>query len=97
MRYRNPWLSVGLKTVSMMMEASAVIALRTIKISAGDASARAESKKMVREKIQAGTELATLASTGGLGFTPLSIASKTLAHYRRKVRSNSRRLKSSSS
>jgi hypothetical protein len=93
MRYRNPWLSFGLQAASMMMEASTVMALRTIRISMGGAAGEAEARKMVEEKVQAGVELATLAATGGLGTTPLSAATKTLAHYRRKVRANNRRLK----
>jgi hypothetical protein len=77
----------------MMMEASTVIALRTLKIAAGGAAGRAEAEQMVEEKIKAGAELATLAATGGLGTSPHSVASKTLAHYQRKVRANRRRLK----
>jgi hypothetical protein len=36
--------------------------------------------------------LQALALIGGLGRTPNSAAAKTLAHYRRKVRANKRRL-----
>jgi hypothetical protein len=47
---------------------------------------------MVSEKIDAGLTLQALALTGRLGLTPNSAATKTLAHYRRKVRANRRRL-----
>jgi hypothetical protein len=47
---------------------------------------------MVSEKVVAAFELQAIALTGGLGLTPLSAASKTLRHYRRKVRANQRRL-----
>jgi hypothetical protein len=30
--------------------------------------------------------------TGGMGLTPASAAARTVAHYRRKVRANQRRL-----
>jgi hypothetical protein len=47
---------------------------------------------MVAEKIAAALSLQTLDLTGGLGMTPESAARKSLAHYRRRVRANRRRL-----
>ncbi len=47
---------------------------------------------MVVEKIDAAVALQGLAMTGALGATASSAASKTLSHYRRKVRANRRRL-----
>ena len=47
---------------------------------------------MVEEKIRAGLELQAMALTGGLGITPHGATAKALAHYRRKVRRNQRRL-----
>ncbi len=66
--------------------------LRTMKIAAGGAAGESEARRMVSEKIEAGLDLQTMALTGGLGFTPESATNKTLAHYRRKVRANRRRL-----
>jgi hypothetical protein len=43
-------------------------------------------------QIEAGLALQALALTGGLGLTGQSTATKMLAHYRRKVRANRRRL-----
>jgi hypothetical protein len=63
-----------------------------MKIAAGGAAAEAETHRMVSEKIEATLALQRLALTGGLGFTTHSAAAKTLAHYRRKVRANKRRL-----
>jgi hypothetical protein len=74
------------------IEASTVIALRTMKIAAGGPAAQDEARMMISEKIEAGLDLQTKAMTGGLGFTPEGAANKTLAHYRRKVRANRRRL-----
>jgi hypothetical protein len=91
-RARNPWIGVGLSAWSLGLEASAVIGLRTMKIAAGGAAAQAEARRMVSEKVDAGLTLQTMALTGGLGFTPHAAAAKTLAHYRRKVRANRRRL-----
>jgi hypothetical protein len=50
---------------------------------------------MVSEKVQAGIALQTLALTGGLGATAASASVRTMAHYRRKVRANRRRLQRS--
>jgi hypothetical protein len=77
---------------SLGIEASSVIALRTMKIAAGGPEANAEARRMVAEKVDAGLDLQTKAITGRLGFTPESAATKALAHYRRKVRANRRRL-----
>ncbi len=89
---RNPWLKIGLDAWSLGIESSSVIGLRTMKIAAGGAGAQSESRLMVEEKIKAGLEWQTLMLTGGLGLTAPRAAAKTLAHYRRKVRANQKRL-----
>jgi hypothetical protein len=89
---RNPWIRAGFAAWSLSIEASTVIALRTMKIAAGGAAAEREVRQMIDEKIEAGLDLQTKAMTGGLGFTPESATNKTLSHYRRKVRANRRRL-----
>ena len=78
---------------SLSVEASSVIALRALKVAAGGRAAESEARRrMISEKIEAGLALQTLALAGGLGLTAQSAASKTLVHYRRKVRANRRRL-----
>jgi hypothetical protein len=47
---------------------------------------------MIEEKLRAGLEWQALALTGGLGLTPKRASEKTVAHFRRKVRANRRRL-----
>jgi len=89
---KNPWARIGFNAWSLGVEASTVVALRMLKIAAGGAAGEAEARRMIDEKIQAGVDLQTMALTGGLGLTPDSAATKTLAHYRRKVRANRRRL-----
>ena len=89
---RNPWFRAGFDAWSLGVEASSVIALRTLKLAAGSRAARAEARRMVSEKIEAGVALHARALTGGLGLTAQGAANKTLAHYRRKVRANRRRL-----
>jgi arginine decarboxylase-like protein len=74
------------------MEASTVISLRTLKIAQGGAAGMAEAERMVSEKVQAGMDLQAMALGGGLGMTPASASARTLAHYRRRVNANRRRL-----
>ena len=91
-RPRNPWARAGFYAWSLGFEASYVIALRTLKIASGGPAAEAEMRRMVSEKIEAGLTLQALMLTGGLGRSAHTAAAKTLAHYRRKVRANKRRL-----
>jgi hypothetical protein len=89
---KNPWVRLAFDAWSLGLEASSVIGLRTLKIAAGGAAAEAETRRMFAEKIEAGWALQGKAMTGRLGPTPYGATTRTLAHYRRKVRSNQRRL-----
>ena len=91
-RQGNPWLQVGLDAWSLGAESSAVIGLRLMKMAAGGAGAEIEARRMIKEKVKAGLALQTMAWTGALGVTPHGAAARTVAHYRRKVRANRRRL-----
>ena len=91
-RRRNPWIKLGLDTMALGAEAASVIGLRSLKIATGGPAAQAETALMISEKIAAVQELQTLAMAGALGLTAPRIAGKTLAHYRRRVRANRRRL-----
>jgi hypothetical protein len=95
-RVRNtwvrPWVRLGLEAWSLGLESSTVIGLRAMTIAAGGADARAESRLMVEEKVKAAVELQAKALSGGLGLTPAQTAAGAIAHYRRKVRANRRRL-----
>jgi hypothetical protein len=88
----NPWLGIGWDAWRLGLEASTVIGLRTLKIAQGGPAGQAEAERMVSEKLKAGLALQTLALTGGLGATPASASARTLAHYRRRVNANRRRL-----
>jgi hypothetical protein len=89
---KNPWVRIGVEAWSLGLEASSVIGLRALKIAAGGASAAAETRLMFVEKIEAGWAIQGKALTGALGLTAHGATARTLAHYRRKVRSNQRRL-----
>ncbi|MGH6963683.1 MAG: hypothetical protein ACREE0_04310 [Phenylobacterium sp.] len=88
----NPWIGIGFDAWRLGLEASTVIGLRTMKIAQGGAAGEAEAQRMVQEKIDAGLALQALALTGGLGMNPATASARTLAHYRRKVSANRRRL-----
>jgi hypothetical protein len=89
---KNPWVRIGFDAWSLGLEASSVIGLRLMKIAAGGAAAEEETRLMLREKFEAGWAIQGKAMTGALGVTPHSATTRTLAHYRKKVRSNQRRL-----
>ena len=91
-RSGNPWMRLAWDAWALGFEGSSVVGLRTLKIATGGPAAEAEARRMVTEKIGAAVALQGLAMTGALGFTAPAVAGKTLAHYRRKVRANRRRL-----
>jgi hypothetical protein len=81
-----------MQTWALGIEASTVIAMRTAKLAAGGPAARKEADRMVREKINSAQILQARALSGNLGANPAAAAGNTIAHYRRKVTANRRRL-----
>jgi len=77
----NPWLDMML----LAAESQTVIALRMMKLAAGGVSATDEIRRMTTEKVTAAAEAGVKLMTGG---SPDSV----VKDYRRKVRSNIRRL-----
>jgi hypothetical protein len=57
MMLRNRWVRLGVDAWSLGVEASSVIALRTLKIAAGAVAAEVEARRLVCEKIEAGLAL----------------------------------------
>jgi hypothetical protein len=88
----NPWVRIGFNAWSLGFESSSVIGLRLLKIAAGGAAAKSETRLMLREKSEAGWTIQGRVLTGSLGRSLHTATARTLAHYRRKVRSNQRRL-----
>jgi hypothetical protein len=88
----NPWIGIGFDTWRLGAEAATVIGLRTLRIAQGGEAGRAEAERMVREKVDAAVALQTMALSGGLGVGPASGSARVVAHYRRKVSANRRRL-----
>ncbi|MBK8160429.1 MAG: hypothetical protein IPK59_17205 [Rhodospirillaceae bacterium] len=92
---KNPWFRASFDLFSLGMEAATVMSLRTAKIALGGAAADTESQRMVQEKIDSALDLQTMFMTGQMGASGPAAVAKTLAHYRRKVRANRRRLSKS--
>ena len=92
----NPWLAIGRDAVTLGIEASTVIGLRTMQRAmagpGGSAASDAEARRMVDEKVASAMQLQMAMMTGGLGFTPATATKKAIRHYTRKVRANRRRL-----
>ena len=89
----NPWLSLCLKAFQIGVEAQTVIALRMLRFAAGGAGMKAETNRMMSEKVLAAAEAqgaATLAAMRGKKMNV--VASKALNVYRKRVRANRRRL-----
>lgn len=87
------WMSLCLDSWRLGVEASSVMTMRMTKLAAGDAAAFAEAQRMVSEKIEAATALQLRAMAGTLGTTPARRAEATIAHYRKAVGRNRRRLR----
>ena len=72
-------------------DAGMVVALRSWRMMAGGPAADREARRMVSEKVEAGTELA-VALAGGRVRSPEAAARKALKVYGKRVRGNRRRL-----
>ncbi|KLI63055.1 hypothetical protein AAV99_13070 [Aurantiacibacter marinus] len=73
-------------------EASYVMWLRGIRLMAGGKLAEQEAGRMVSEKMLASMTLIPAVMAGGIGQSVESAGSRALAHYRKPVRANRRRL-----
>jgi hypothetical protein len=87
----NPF-TLGLDAWLLGAEAAGVMALRGARLALGGAEAQLEAERMVAEKAEAAWDLGLALATGRLGIRPETIASRTLEHYGKRVRANSRRL-----
>jgi len=88
----DPWLRVAIDAWFLGLEASNVVALRMVRLALGGPQAKAESSRMVEEKLTALAALQWQLLTGGLGSTSLDVTRSSLRHYRKAVRRNRRRL-----
>lgn len=86
------WVSIGFDTWLLGFEAASVIGMRTLKLATGGSAAVREADLMMREKYESAVLMNWQAVTGQLGTTPATATRMTVAHYRKKVRANRRRL-----
>jgi hypothetical protein len=94
---KTSWSRLCQDLWSLTFEASHVITLRTFAIAAGGIHANVEIDRMIEEKVKALWALQSLFVTGALGLSTPTIAAKSVAHYRKAVRANQRRLQSKAS
>lgn len=69
-----------------------MIGMRLPRLMVGNAAAMAEAQLMVSEKVEAAAMLQWKMMTGGLGTSPPAMLNASVAHYRKAVRKNQRRL-----
>lgn len=89
----NSWMTAGFDAWTLGWEAAGVIGQRSARIARGGAEAQREAERMITEKLTATFEIQMAMMTGSLGLDPATATRKALAHYRRKVRANARRLR----
>ena len=92
MLHRNPWLDLTLDTISLGMEANAVIGLRLMKAFVGGPAADKEASRMVAEKLEALVDLQTSLMATTLTSPPHLAPARAVAMYRKKVQANQARL-----
>ena len=92
MTRHNPWVRLTLDSLKLAAESQTVIGLRMLKFAGGGTSAAAEAELMVTEKVRAVQEIQAVILNNVMGGSGQLAPGKAVAHYRRKVRANRRRL-----
>lgn len=90
------WMTLGMNSWMLGMEAAWVIQLRMLKLAAGGAAAEAEAGRMVGEKVAANIELGAKIASGRLGSGGAKSGAAVVRHYAGPVKANARRLSRSS-
>lgn len=91
---KKTWPELMLDTWLLGAEAGTVIWLRSARIMLGGEAAKLEIERMVSEKVAANLALLPKLMTRQ---SPRAMAARTLAHYRKPVSANRRRLASDAS
>lgn len=90
---RNPFLAIYFDLFRLACESSVVIGLRMMTFAAGGAKALSETQLMTTEKVHAAAVVAMNAAFGlASGRSADAVGRHAIAHYRRKVVANRRRL-----
>ena len=85
------WSSLMFDASRLWTDAATVVALRSWRLMGGGPAAERELRRMVGEKLAAGTELAGALASGRVR-SPKAAARKALTVYGKRVRKNRRRL-----
>ena len=86
------WPELAIEGWVLGAEMSAVIWLRTLRMMTGGRLATREAERMVSEKIAAAMSVGPAIMAGGFGQSVEDATGRAIAHYRRPVRANRRRL-----
>ena len=88
----NNWIAISWEAARLGWEAQSVIMLRMMKLAMGGSPSRVEAHRMIQEKIAAvGEAMIAAASAASAGSRPTA-ARKVLRVFKKRVRSNKRRL-----
>jgi len=86
------WPELAIEGWVLGAEMSAVIWLRSLRMMTGGRLATREVERMVSEKIAAAMTFGPAIMEGGFGQSAEDVTGRAIAHYRRPVRDNRRRL-----
>ena len=86
------WPQLAFDSWLLMGEAAMVIWLRSLRLMAGGPLAAREAQQMVSEKMTASLTLWPALMAGGVSQTAEALGAAALAHYRKPVLANRRRL-----
>ncbi|MDP3660024.1 hypothetical protein [Phenylobacterium sp.] len=89
---RNTWFSLALDTMRLGLEAQTVVNLRLMKFATFGPGAISEAERMISEKMEAAMQVQAQLLTSALSGSAHLAPARTVAHYRRRVRANVRRL-----
>jgi hypothetical protein len=92
MTVRNPWLDLTFDALQLGIEAQTVIGLRVMKALTGGPGANAEASRMITEKIEAAMSVQASLLDGALTNAPHVGPARAVAHYRKAVLANRKRL-----
>ncbi len=91
-RRKTDWLSLGLESWQLGLEAGEVMWLRGCMLAMGGPAGEREARRMVAEKLAANATFGMMVASGKAGTSPEAATRSALAHYGRRVRANRRRL-----
>ena len=87
------WLRIGVETWARGWQAARVVGLRSARIAAGGPAAGMETWLMLSEKWQSAVEIQSDLLARGPDANPATTTRRTIAHLKRKVAANDRRLR----